>query len=214
LTTAAETQSVIRVLCVDDHRVVLDGLTLLIGRQPDMALVASACSGEEAVELFRAHRPDVTLMDLQLPTMSGLDTIRAIRSEDPDARIIVLTIYRGDEDIYRALHAGAVTYVLKNALSDELVDTVRSVHAGASPMAPDVGALLAVRDANPVLTPREVDVVHLIAKGMRNKEIAVTLGITRETAKVHVKHILAKLNVSDRAAVIAVAIRRGLLHLE
>ena len=203
----------IRVLCVDDHRVMLDGLALLIGRQPDMEVVASATSGEQAVELYDYHQPDVTLMDLQLPTMSGLEAIGEIRRAHPMARIVVLTMYQGDEDIYRALEAGAAAYLLKDMLSEDLVRVIREVHTGNRPIPPDVAAALAARLAQPSLTPREIGVVHLIAEGMRNKEIAVALGISEQTAKVHVKNILAKLNVSDRSAVIAVAVRRGIIHI-
>jgi two-component system NarL family response regulator len=203
----------IRVVCVDDHRVMLDGLALLIGRQPDMEVVASAVNGEQAVEVYQRHRPDVTLMDLQLPTMSGLEAIREIRRLDAAARIVVLTMYQGDEDIYRSLEAGAATYLLKDALSADLVRVIRDVHAGERPIPADVAALLEGRKKQPALTPREVDVVRLIAEGMRNKEIAVTLGISEQTAKVHVKNILAKLSVNDRAAVIPVALRRGIIHI-
>ena len=210
----ADTQQRIRVLCVDDHRVMLDGLALLIGRQPDMEVVGSATHGEQAVESVARMKPDVTLMDLQLPGLSGLDAIRQIRQADPDARIVVLTMYQGDEDIYRALEAGAATYLLKDALSDDLVRVIREVHTGGRPLTPDVEAALAGRRKQPPLTPREVEVVRLIAEGMRNKEIAVTLGISEQTAKVHVKNILAKLGVSDRAAVIPVALRRGIIHLQ
>lgn len=204
----------IRVLCVDDHRVMLDGLALLIGRQPDMEVIASATSGERAVELFANLLPDVTLMDLQLPTMSGLEAISAIRNSHPHARIVVLTMYQGDEDIYRALEAGAAAYLLKDTLAEDLVTVIRDVHTGHKPIPPDVAAALAVRKAQPALTPREIEVVQLIAQGLRNKEIAVTLGISEQTAKVHVKNILAKLNVSDRSAVIAVAVRRGIIHIK
>lgn len=203
----------IRVLCVDDHRVMLDGLALLIGRQPDMEVIASATSGERAVELFESHLPDITLMDLQLPTMSGLDAISAIRATHPDARIVVLTMFQGDEDIYRALEAGAAAYLLKDTLAEDLVSVIREVHTGNRRIPPDVAAALAVRKVQPVLTPREVEVVQLITQGLRNKEIAVALGISEQTAKVHVKNILAKLNVSDRSAVIAVAVRRGIIHI-
>jgi len=204
----------IRVLCVDDHRVMLDGLSLLIGRQSDMEVIASATSGERAVELFANLLPDVTLMDLQLPTMSGLEAISAIRKSHPNARIVVLTMYQGDEDIYRALEAGAAAYLLKGTLVEDLVTVIRDVHTGHKPIPPDVAAALAARKAQPALTPREVEVVQLIAQGLRNKEIAVTLGISEQTAKVHVKNILAKLNVSDRSAVIAVAVRRGIIHIK
>jgi two-component system NarL family response regulator len=203
----------IRVLCVDDHRVMLDGLALLIGRQPDMEVIAAATNGERAVELFASLLPDVTLMDLQLPTMSGLEAIGAIRKSHSDARIVVLTMYQGDEDIYRALEAGAAAYLLKDTLAEDLVNVIRDVHTGHKSIPPDVAAALAARKAQPALTPREVEVVHLIAQGLRNKEIAVTLGISEQTAKVHVKNILAKLNVSDRSAVIAVAVRRGIIHI-
>jgi DNA-binding NarL/FixJ family response regulator len=209
-----EQDPTIRVLCVDDHGVVLEGLELLIGRQPDMKVVASATTGEDAVRLFRKCRPNVTLMDLQLPTMSGLQAIGAIRQHDPEARIIVLTMYHGDEDIYRALKCGAATYLLKEALSNELVQVIRAVHRGERPIPPTVSALLAARDTHSSITPREMDVVRLIAMGMRNKEIGFALGIAEHTVKVHVKNVLAKLNVSDRAAAITVALRRGILHLD
>ncbi len=203
----------IRVLCVDDHRVMLDGLALLIGRQPDMEVVASATNGDLAVAEYLSVRPDVTLMDLQLPGTNGLEAIRQIRGVDPDARIVVLTMYQGDEDVYRCLEAGAATYLLKDALSDELVHVIRQVHHGDRPRTPEVEAQLESRRQQPVLTPREIQVVGLITEGLRNKEIAVTLGISEQTAKVHVKNILAKLRVNDRAAVISVAARRGIVHL-
>lgn len=204
----------IRVLCVDDHRVMLEGLALLIGRQPDMQVVASATNGDQAVVQYLSVRPDVTLMDLQLPGTNGLEAIRQIRRADSEARIVVLTMYQGDEDVYRALEAGAATYLLKDALSDELVNVIRQVHHGDRPRTPEVEAQLESRRQQPVLTPREVQVVGLITEGLRNKEIAVSLGISEQTAKVHVKNILAKLGVSDRAAVIPVALRRGIIHLQ
>jgi DNA-binding NarL/FixJ family response regulator len=203
----------IRVLCVDDHRIVRDGISLIIGRQPDMEVVGSASSGEESVELFRRCNPDVTLMDLQLGSMSGVEAIRAIKSQDEAARIVVLTMYSGDEDIYRALEAGAVTYLLKDTLSDDLIRVVRDVHEGKQPISPHVEARLAERAARPHLTPREVQVIELIAQGMRNKEIAATLGISEETAQVHVKNILSKLKVKDRTAAVSVALRRGIIHI-
>lgn len=204
----------IRVLCVDDHRIVREGIALIIERQPDIKVIGSAATGEEAVDLFRVSRPDITLMDLQLGgAMSGVDAIRAIRRLDSRARIIVLTMYHGDEDIHRALEAGAATYLLKDTLSDDLIRIVRDVHAGRAPIDPEVQARLAERAARPTLTPREVQVVELIAQGMRNKEIAATLGISDDTAQVHVKNILAKLDVKDRSAAINVAIRRGIIHI-
>jgi two-component system NarL family response regulator len=203
----------IRVLCVDDHRIVREGITLIISRQPDMEVVASAASGEESIDLHRQYRPDVTLMDLQLGGMSGVDAIRNIRRETPGARIVVLTMYQGDEDIFRALEAGASTYLLKDTLSDDLLRVVREVYAGNQPIRPEVEALLAKRAAGSTLTNREIEVIDLIAQGMRNKEIAATLGISEETAQVHVKHILAKLKVKDRSAAITVALKRGIIHL-
>jgi DNA-binding NarL/FixJ family response regulator len=203
----------IRVLCVDDHRVMLDGLLLLIDRQPDMVVVGSATSGEQAVEMFARLRPDVTLMDLQLPSMGGIEAIRAIRRTASDARIVVLTMYSGDEDICQALEAGAATYLLKDMLAEDLVRIIRDVWSGERPIPSRVAALLEARSGQPSLTPREVQVVELISKGLRNKEIAVALGISEETAKVHVKNILAKLGVNDRAAIIPIALRRGFIHI-
>ena len=200
-------------MCVDDHRVMLDGLALLIGRQPDMEVVASATNVPQAVAEHLRVSPDVTLMDLQLPEINGLEGIRRIRHAAPEARIVVLTMYQGDEDIYRSLEAGAATYLLKDALSDELVSVIRQVHAGNRPVTPEVEAGLESRRQQPPLTPREIQVVRLITDGLRNKEIGVALGISEQTAKVHVKNILSKLRVNDRAAVIAVAARRGIVHL-
>jgi DNA-binding NarL/FixJ family response regulator len=182
----------------------------MLGREPDVEVVASAATGERAIELFMEHRPDVTLMDLQLPLMSGLEAIRVIRGECAQARIIVLTMYHGDEDIYRSLDAGAAAYLLKDSLTDELARTVREVYQGQRPIPPAVTERLAGRLK---LTPREIVVMELIADGLRNKEIAAELGITQETAKVHVKNVLAKLNVRDRTAAISEALRRGIIHM-
>jgi DNA-binding NarL/FixJ family response regulator len=206
-------KSKIRILCVDDHRLVLAGIELMIGRQPDMTVVGSATTGEEAVSLFRQHRPDITLMDLQLPVMTGLEAIRAIRHMSPEARIIVLTMYHGDEDIYRALVAGASTYLLKDMLSDDLMRVIREVHAGQRALLPDVQVRLDERATRPSLTPREVQVTELIGRGLRNKEIAAELHISEETVQVHVKSILTKLSVNDRTAAVNVAMRRGIIHL-
>jgi len=202
-----------RVLCVDDHRVVLEGLASMIRRQPDMRVVASASTGEQALAFFQEHQPDVTLMDLQLPGMSGLETIRLIRHGWPGARIIVLTMFQGDEDIYRALQAGAATYLLKDVLTRDLIRTIREVHAGRCPIPPAVAEHLRAHPDHAALSPREVAVVELIAQGRRNKEIARELGISVETTKVHVKKLLGKLAVSDRAAAVTVALRRGIIHL-
>jgi DNA-binding NarL/FixJ family response regulator len=206
-------KSRIRILCVDDHRLVLAGIELMIGRQPDMTVVGSATTGEEAVSLFRQHKPDITLMDLQLPVMTGLEAIRAIRHLSPDARIIVLTMYHGDEDIHRALAAGAWTYLLKDMLSDDLMRVIREVHAGQRLLLPDVQVRLDERATRPSLTPREVQVTELIGRGLRNKEIASELHISEETVQVHVKSILTKLSVNDRTAAVNVAMRRGIIHL-
>jgi DNA-binding NarL/FixJ family response regulator len=204
----------ISVLCVDDHRLVREGIAAIIDRQPDMRVVASAANGQEATELFARHRPAITLMDLQLGAMTGVQTILAIRRDHPDARIIALTTYQGDEDIHRALQAGAVTYLLKDTLSDDLIRVVREVHEGHRPeLPPDVKARLAERALRPTLTPREVQVVELIGVGMQNKEIGVSLGISEETVQVHVKNILSKLGARDRTAAITVAARRGIIHL-
>lgn len=204
----------IRVQCVDDHRILRDGLELIISQQRDMKLVASAATGEESVELFRRHRPDVTLMDLRLRGMSGIDAIRAIRRVDPNARIVVLTMYEGDEDIYRALEAGAVTYLLKDTISEDLIRVVREVHSGQRPVAPAVAARLATRASHETLTGREMEVMTQVAQGMRNKEIAAALGCREATVQVHLKNIYSKLKVSDRTAAVTVALQRGIVHVE
>jgi DNA-binding NarL/FixJ family response regulator len=203
----------IRVLCVDDHRVVREGIAAVIGRQLDMEVVGAGATGAQAIELFRMHRPDVTVMDLQMPVLGGLEAIQAIRAEEPAARIVVLTMYHGDEDIYRALAAGAATYLLKEAILDDLARVVREVHSGSSRLPPEVEKILAARGNQVPLTSREVAVLELIAQGLRNKEIAEALGITQETAKVHVKNILSKLHVSDRTAAVTMALRRGIIHV-
>src|SRR5665213_1265505 len=204
----------IRVLCVDDHRIVREGIALLLSREPDIEVIARAATGEEAVSLFNRHRPDITLMDLRLKAMSGLEAICAIRRDDPNARIIVLTMYVGDEDIYQALAAGATTYLLKEALPDDLVRTVREVYVGAHPMRDDVKAKLDERARQPVLTRREIEVLELISRGLRNKIIATELGITETTVAVHIKNIFAKLKVNERTAAVNVGIRRGIVHIE
>ena len=205
-------KAVIRILCVEDHRLVREGIAALIGQQPDMQVIASAATGEEAVALFRRCLPDVTLMDLQLPKMSGLEAIRAILHERTEARVVVLTMYHGEEDIYRALEAGATTYLLKDTLADELIRVIRDVHLGRRPMSDDVQASLAQRSQHRHVTPRELQVIELVSQGMRNKEIAASLGISEETVQVHLRNIYMKLNINDRTAVLAVAMRRGLIH--
>ena len=204
----------IRVLCVDDHRIVREGLTLIISHQPDMEVIGVAATADEAVAQYAKHQPDITLMDLRLGGSSGLDAIQRICDEHPAARIIVLTMYQGDEDIYRALAAGATTYILKDTVAEDLIRVVREVHAGERPMAPEVRARLDERAGQRPLTVRETQVMELVSKGHRNKEIAAILGISEETVPVHLKHIFAKLKVNERTAAVNVALRRGIVHIE
>lgn len=207
------TKGKIRILCVDDHSIVLEGIALIINREPDMQVVASATSGDESIDLFRRVRPDVTLMDLRLHGLSGTEVIQAIRRIDGEARIIVLTMFDGHEDIHRAMQAGAVTYLLKDTLSDDLIRVVRDVHSGKRPVPAGVEARLAERSAHPTLTPREVQVMELVTQGLRNKEIGASLGISEGTVTVHIKSIFAKLGVNDRTAAVNIALRRGIVHL-
>ena len=203
----------IRVLCVDDHPLMREGITTMVDRQKGMTVIASASTGEEAVELFRRHRPDVTLMDLQLPRMSGLDAIRVICKEDTTARVIVLTMHEGSEDIFQALKAGASTYLLKDMLAADLPRIVREVHSGLHPMVAEVAQRLSERAGEPTLTTRESETLQLIARGLRNKEIAADLGISEETVKVHIKNVFGKLQVRDRTAAVSAALQRGIIHV-
>lgn len=205
--------SLIRILTVDDHALLREGIAALVNAEPDMKVVAEASSGKEAMEQFRLHRPEVTLMDLQMPIMSGIDTIIGIRSEFPNARIIVLTTYRGDVQVLRALKAGARGYILKGQVHRELLDTIRAVHAGQKRIPPDVAAELAEHTADEELSPRELDVLRLIAAGNANKEIAGRLGIAEETVKSHVTNILAKLGANDRTHAVTTALKRGIIEL-
>ena len=204
----------ITVLCVDDHRIVREGLRMIIDSEPDMAVIDTAGTGGEAVMRYRQHRPDITLMDLRLPVMGGVDAIREIRRLSPTARIIVLTMYKGDEDIHRAIAAGASTYLLKDTLADDLPGIVREVHAGQHTLPADVAARLQQRAAHPTLTSREIEVIKLVAAGRRDKEIAVALSISAHTVRVHMKNIFTKLGVSDRTEAMSLAIRRGIIHID
>ena len=190
------------------------GLTATIGPEPDMTVVGSASTGREGLELYRQHHPDVMLIDLKMPEMGGVEAIRNIRAEFPSAKIIVLSTYQGDEDIYRALEAGAVTYLLKDTLAEKMMGVIREVAGGGRPIPPEVAERLTSRMFQPALTNREIEVLRLLARGMRNKEIAGELKISDETAQGHVKNILAKLSVHDRTEAVAVAIRRGIVHLD
>jgi DNA-binding NarL/FixJ family response regulator len=203
----------IRVLCVDDHQVVREGLAAMINRQVDMRVVGEATNGLEGLRLYRDLAPDVTLMDLQLPVMSGLDSIKAIRQFDTQARIVVLTMYQGDEDILRCLEEGAATYLVKDELAEALVTVVREVFAGKKPIPPRVAQVLASRPDEPRLSQRETEVLSLVARGWRNKEVADSLKISEETAKVHMKNLMAKLRAKDRTEAVHIALRRGILHV-
>jgi len=190
------------------------GLTATIDPEADMTVVGSASTGREGVEQYRLHQPDVMLIDLKMPDMGGVDAIRAIRGEFPSAKIIVVSTYQGDEDIYRALEAGAVTYLLKDTLAEKIVGIVREVAGGGRPILPEIAQQLTSRMFQAALSAREIEVLHLVAKGMRNKEIAAELKISGETVQGHVKNILAKLSVHDRTEAVAVAVRRGIVHLD
>jgi len=202
----------IRILCVDDHPVVRHGIAGLVELQADMQLVAEATNGREAIQQFRTHRPDVTLMDLQMPEMGGLDAINAIRGEFPEARIIVLTTYAGDVQALRALRAGARAYLLKNTMHKELLETVRVVHAGRKSMSPEVSFELAEHATDDALTPAEIRVLHLIAEGNANKEIASHLSLSEETVKGQVRNILSKLGAKDRTHAAMIGFKRGIIE--
>ena len=200
-------------MAVDDHPLLRDGISALIGNQTDMELVAEASTGREALSLFRTHRPDITLMDLQMPEMSGIDAISAIRGEFPDARIIMLTTHAGDVQVSRALKAGARAYLLKGLLRKELLETIRAVFAGQKRVTAEIAAEIAEHATDDALTPREVDVLRLVARGNANKAVATQLSLTEETVKSHIRNILAKLGANDRTHAVAIGLKRGIIEL-
>jgi DNA-binding NarL/FixJ family response regulator len=202
-----------RILIVDDHPLLREGIAALVAVESDMTLVAECSNGREAIQAFRTHRPDVTLMDLQMPEMSGVDAISAIRGEFPDARIIVLTTYSGDVQVLRALQAGARAYLLKNLVHKELLDTIRAVHAGKKMLSPQASCELAEHAIDDALTKAEIDVLRLIAAGNANKQIAVQLSISEETVKGRVRNILSKLGANDRTHAAMIGLKRGIIEL-
>jgi len=204
----------VRLLIVDDHHIVRQGLVALLGTVPEMQVVAEASDGKQALTLYRQHQPDVTLMDLRMNAMNGVETTRAIRAEFPNARIIVLTTFDGDEDIYRALQAGARGYLLKGMDTEELLSAIRTVHSGKSRIPAPVAERLAERMNTPALTDRETEVLGLIVGGNSNKEIAAALFISEATVKTHINSILSKLGVNDRTQAATTALQRGIVHLD
>ena len=210
---SSATKKHIRVLIADDHSVVREGLASLVKRKSDMVVVAEASNGREAVQLWKEHRPDVTLLDLRMPELDGVGAIKEIREMDENAQIVVLTTYDGDEDIYRAIKAGAKAYLLKDTARDALVETVRRVHAGETYLPPQLAAKLAERVSGEALSPREIEVLRRMAVGKSNKEIGTELFITEGTVKTHIKSIFSKLDVVSRTEAVATANRRGLIQL-
>jgi DNA-binding NarL/FixJ family response regulator len=204
---------VIRVLSVDDHPLLREGIAALIGTEEDMELIGEASNGREAVALFREYQPDITLMDLQMPGMNGIDAIGAIRGEFPEARIIVLTNHPGDVQVSRALRAGARAYLLKSMLRKELLETIRAVHAGQKRLSSEVAAAIAEHATDSALSPREIDILRLVAAGNANKEIGAQLSMTEETVKSHMRNIFSKLGAKDRTHALAIGVKRGIIEL-
>lgn len=203
----------IRVLSVDDHPLMREGVAAIVNSRPDMTIVAQAATGSEAVEMYRRHLPDVVLMDLRLPDMSGIDALARIRAEFAGARVVILTTFEGDVEIQRALKAGARGYLLKSSPPNELVEAIRHVHQGKKGIPPHVAAHLAEHMSDEALTEREVEVLRHVAEGNRNRDIAEKLFISEETVKVHLKHIMDKLGAADRTQAVAIAVRRGIIQL-
>ncbi|HVJ86605.1 MAG TPA: response regulator transcription factor [Caulifigura sp.] len=207
-------QQTIRVLCVDDHPLVRKGIAAILHNEEDMELVGEASNGEEAIEMFRELRPDVTLIDLKMPVVDGTAAVNAIRNEFPDARFIALTSYDGDHDVFRALEAGVRGYILKESVHSEVLGAIRKVHEGGQLFSQDTAQRFAASFSQPTLTPREVEVLTLVAQGYGNKEVAAKLGPSVGTIKIHVQNILAKLNATDRTHAVTIALKRGLIHLQ
>lgn len=206
-------KSPIRVFSVDDHPLLREGIAALVNSQPDMVLIAQGATGAEAIQLFKEQLPDVTLLDLRLPDMSGIDVLIAIRSQFPDARIIMLTTFEGDVEVQRALQAGARGYLLKNMPPTELLEVIRQVHAGKKRIPPEIASQLLEHMSDEGLTEREIEVLREVAEGNRNREIAERLFISEETVKVHIKHIMEKLGASDRTQAVSIGLRRGIIQL-
>jgi len=203
----------IRVLCVDDHPLLREGIAALIGHQSDMELVAEASNGREALECFRQLQPDITLLDLQMPDMNGINAMSTIRSEFPEASIIILTTHSGDSLVSRALKGGARAYLLKSAVRKELLEAIRAVHNGQKRVSAELAVGIAEHAADSMLTPREVEVLRLVAGGNANKEVAARLSLTEETVKVHVRNILGKLGANDRTHAVSIAVKRGIIEI-
>jgi DNA-binding NarL/FixJ family response regulator len=203
----------IRVLCIDDHVLVREGIAALINRQADMQVIAEAASGGDGIQQFRVHRPDISLVDLRLPDISGIEVIAGILGDNPDARIIVISSFEGDVDIRRALSAGARGYVLKGMPREALLEAIRRVHRGGKAIPPEVAAAVAAHLTDEPLTPRELEVLTVVATGAHNRGIAATLGIAEDTVKMHIKSIMAKLDAQDRTEAVTTALKRGIIHL-